>query len=79
MEAFEALVTKRQLYSGLLLIMLFLTACVPSEEPVQEQGLSPLQITACETAETAGTCDTRLPEVGVVLAEDCCRVVGTCC
>ena len=42
-------------------------------------SLNDLQIQACNTADQAGTCQTRLPEVGIVLAEDCCEALGKCC
>ena len=42
-------------------------------------ALSELQITACTTADEAGTCDTRLPELGIVLKENCCKALGKCC
>ena len=42
-------------------------------------GLSELQISACDSADAAGTCDTRLQEVGIVLKEECCKELGTCC
>ena len=41
--------------------------------------LSELQIEACNSADAAKTCDTRLAEVGIVLKEDCCRELGKCC
>ena len=41
--------------------------------------LSDFQITACNTAHVAKTCDTRLPELGIVLKEDCCKGLGKCC
>ena len=41
--------------------------------------LSELQISACNSADAAKTCDTRLAEVGIVLKEDCCKELGKCC
>ena len=41
--------------------------------------LSDLQILACNAADDAGTCDTRLKEVGIVTKTDCCRYMGKCC
>ena len=41
--------------------------------------LSELQISACNSAHSAKTCDTRLAEVGIVLKEDCCNELGKCC
>ena len=45
----------------------------------KQKSLSELQIEACNSADAAKTCDTRLPEVGIVLKEDCCKVLGKCC
>ena len=42
-------------------------------------ALSELQISACNSADAAKTCDTRLAEVGIVLKEDCCKELGKCC
>ncbi len=47
--------------------------------PVEVRSLSDIQITACETADKAGTCDTRLAELGIVLKEECCEVLSRCC
>ena len=47
--------------------------------PVEYKSLSDIQITACNTAHEAGTCDTRLADIGIVLKEDCCEVLGKCC
>ena len=41
--------------------------------------LSDMQVTACNTANDASTCDTRLAELGIVLKEDCCKALGKCC
>jgi hypothetical protein len=38
-----------------------------------------LQSVACNTADLAGTCTTRLREVGIVLAKTCCSTFGKCC
>lgn len=47
--------------------------------PVEYKSLSDIQVTACNTAHEAGTCDTRLIDIGIVLKEDCCEVLGKCC
>lgn len=47
--------------------------------PVEYKSLSDIQVTACNAAHEAGTCDTRLSELGIVLKEDCCEVLGKCC
>ena len=56
----------------LLIFIIIIAGCQQSSEPKT-------QITVCNTAHEAGTCDTRLAELGIVLKEDCCRVLGKCC
>lgn len=65
-----------------IFLLIALNACQrvseskPSEVP---KSLSDFQITACNTAHEAKTCDTRLQEIGIVLKEDCCKNLGKCC
>ena len=47
--------------------------------PVEVRSLSDIQIAACDAAYEAGTCDTRLAELGIVLKEECCEVLSRCC
>ena len=65
-----------------LFLLLLLTSCrlvsTPPEAP-SEISLSELQIEACTTADRVGTCNSRLAEVGIVLAEECCQELGKCC
>ena len=68
----------------IIVLLLALVGCQASHENkvnVKEatKKLSELQITACNTADKAGTCETRLSEVGIVLKDDCCKVLGKCC
>lgn len=63
---------------AILILVILGTACQKSNE-VETTTLSELQMTACNTANEAGTCDTRLPELGIVLKEDCCKALGKCC
>lgn len=42
-------------------------------------SLSDLQVQACTTADKYRTCDSRLPEVGIVLKEECCSQLRKCC
>lgn len=64
----------------LLLILLILTAsCKVSEISEPKKELSELQIEACNSAHETGTCDTKLEELGIVIKEDCCEVLGKCC
>jgi len=67
---------KKQLL--LLILLLFIVSCgqISKEEP---KTLSELQVDACNAAHDAGTCDTRLVELGIVLKEDCCQILGKCC
>ncbi len=60
------------------ILLLFIVGCkeIPEEVP---KTLSELQVDACNAADEAGTCDSRLAELGIVLKEDCCEVLGKCC
>jgi|TARA_B100002003_G_C13973855_1_gene471191 hypothetical protein len=68
---------KKQLL--LLILFLFIVSCKEIPEEQQAKTLSELQVEACNAADGAETCDTRLAEVGIVLKEDCCQVLGKCC
>ena len=63
-----------------LLVIVIVVGCKGQESKSSSKtSLSELQIDACNSADAAKTCDTRLPEVGIVLKEDCCKVLGKCC
>ena len=68
----------RKLLIVLLVVSIFIISCTPAQGP-PPKTLNDLQITACKAAHDAGTCDTRLPEVGIVLKEECCKNLGKCC
>jgi len=78
-------VTKKKLITFIFLILLSIQACQKNpemqENPKKETSkfLSEIQSEACTAAHDAGTCDTRLAEIGIVLKEDCCEVMGKCC
>jgi hypothetical protein len=55
-------------------------ATTPAEGTPENVPLSELQVTACNAADRAQTCQTRLPKlVGLVTKEDCCRYLKKCC
>jgi len=60
---------------AVILIIFLFTNNISQKTP----QLSELQITACNAADQANTCNTRLPEIGIVLKEDCCKALGKCC
>ena len=66
-----------------LIFVILIAGCQKVSETKKEnkhnKQLSDMQITACNAAHEAGTCDTRLAELGIVLKEDCCKVLGKCC
>ena len=62
-----------------LLVILIIAGCKGQDKGKAITGLSELQIEACNSADAAKTCDTRLAEIGIVLKEDCCRELGKCC
>ena len=76
----------KKLVLFILVLIIFLSACQKVSESksgevkkVVTKSLTDMQITACNTAHEAGTCNTRLAELGIVLKEDCCEVLGKCC
>lgn len=65
----------------LVIVLVLVIGCTQTKnkDSTKQKSLSELQISACDSADAAGTCDTRLAEVGIVLKEDCCRELGKCC
>lgn len=64
----------------LFVILILIVGCKQeANDTTKKTQLSELQIEACNSADAAGTCDTRLAEVGIVLKEDCCKALGKCC
>ena len=66
---------------GIVIWFLFLILMVSSGCTMlqPQKSLSALQVQACATAERAGSCTTRLEEVGIVTKEACCQSLGACC
>jgi len=66
----------------ILITSLICLSCVkkPLEDnQVTGASIQELKQTACEAAENADTCRTRLPELGFVTNEECCELFGKCC
>ena len=63
----------------LIVLFLFLVSCNEIGKKEINKTLSELQVTACNSADEAKTCDTRLSEVGIVSKEDCCNILKKCC
>ena len=64
-----------------VLIVIIAVGCKNTQQIKTEKQnvLSELKVEACNSADAAKTCDTRLAEVGIVLNEDCCKELGKCC
>lgn len=60
----------------ILLVISIIVSCTLAEE---KNELSELQVTACNAADDAGTCDTKLPELELVTTGQCCEILGKCC
>ena len=69
---------KRLLVLLLVVVLIVVIGCTPAQGP-PPKTLNDMQITACNDAHEVGSCDTRLPEVGIVLKEECCKNLGKCC
>jgi len=64
----------------LFIALIFIIGCQQSPDPPKETiQLSELETTACNAADKAGTCDTRLQDVGIISKETCCEMLGKCC
>lgn len=64
----------------LFLFLIILNGCKKNyESKTDTKFLSDIQVTACNTADSAKTCDTRLAELGIILKEDCCQALKKCC
>ena len=68
----------------LLIFIILIVGCQKSSEQRSDskketKSLLDMQVTACNTAHEAGTCGTKLAELGIVLKEDCCQILGKCC
>ena len=63
------------------LIIMFLVMCtiIGGCAQTEETELSELQITACNSADAGGTCDSKLPELELVTTSQCCEILGKCC
>ncbi|MBW2976611.1 hypothetical protein KY347_04150 [Candidatus Woesearchaeota archaeon] len=78
---------KKAILALLIIAFLLLTGCNQnSKESAPEEiyegdyeALSELQVAACDAADEAGTCQTRMVEVGIVMPDKCCEVLGKCC
>jgi len=66
----------------ILLLLLFSIACQKEAEPMQEvtgAHVADLEQTACNAADEAGTCTTKLAALGFITKEDCCAKYQKCC
>jgi len=70
----------KKMFLILIIIGVLIIGCKQEvKEAPKKTQLSELQVAACNSADAAKTCDTRLAEIGIVLKEDCCRELGKCC
>ena len=67
------------LISLLFFLIIVIAVGCKEQQKSTKTALSDLQIEACNSADAAHTCDSRLAEVGIVLKEDCCKNLGKCC
>ncbi|MEM4268122.1 MAG: hypothetical protein QXK37_04815 [Candidatus Woesearchaeota archaeon] len=48
-------------------------------EDITRNSVNSLKQTACNTAQEANTCETKLTELGFVTTEECCQMFKKCC
>jgi hypothetical protein len=49
------------------------------DTPRTDSQITEFQMTACQAAHGAGTCQTRLPELGIITPQQCCEYLEMCC
>lgn len=70
-------------------LLLLCAACSEKKvvQPNTDQGMEPvtgkytveLQKTACDSADEAKTCDSKLASLGFITKEECCQKFQKCC
>jgi hypothetical protein len=75
----------------IIILLIFLVIIVGCQKEIEPEKPNPgleditgkyvieLEKTACDTAHTASTCDTRLASLGFITKEDCCKKYKKCC
>jgi len=63
----------------ILIFLVIITMTIVGCTNKEKVGLTELQITACESADEGGSCDTKLEELGIITKEECCEILGKCC
>jgi len=73
----------KKVFLAMFLLVLVLgckpKAAIEQPEETEQPTLSELQIVACDTADGAGTCNSRLVDVGIIMPAECCEKLGKCC
>jgi hypothetical protein len=73
------LIMKSIIVVTLISSIILLSSCSTPKSSVQDSKLSDLQVTACNSADKGGTCNTKLEGLGVVTKNQCCNILGKCC
>jgi len=60
------------------IIIIIISGCV-KQTMDKTPELTEMQITACNSADKAGTCVSKLPELNLVTAKECCESLNKCC
>jgi hypothetical protein len=69
----------RQAKILLVVFILIVTLAMLFQYSESKLNLSDLQIEACNAADSAGTCESRLSDLGIVLEGECCKALKQCC
>ena len=69
---------KRQILF-LIVLTIILLSCAAPKTTNADTAVSEIKALACNKADQAGTCFTKLPQLGIITPEECCEQMGKCC
>ncbi len=77
--AYTIIVSKPPQPAPLTTTTLATTTLATTTTQIIETELSDFQVAACNAADEGGACYTKLPELGIVTPEECCKYLKKCC
>ncbi len=70
---------KKQIKIIIVILVMIALIAIFAQDRGDSKKLNEFQVTACNSADKGGTCDTKLEGLGLVTKEECCSSLGRCC
>ncbi len=72
---------KRTIILFSIVLLIVITGCANDSGSTMTTGqaISEIKMVACNKANEANTCFTKLPELGIISPEECCSEMKKCC